>query len=651
MNKQKKLFIGEQPGLKLADDPTPISEEEAKYRTTEMIRCKNDIEYFVEHYYTIIDSRGERIVIKMYPKQRELLLKIKNNDRVTCTASRQSGKSETYSMFCVYQIIFQKNYNILIAGNKGEIAMQILSKIKDAYELIPNWMKPCIKIWNESKVKFDNGVSIKATTTQKNSARGGSYDLCILDEFSFVMPSIQTDFFTSSVPTISARKNSKLIVVSTPNGVGDKFHEIWKDATTNPDTIWTACRIDWWERPDRDEKWKERELQTLGSVEKFEQEYGNRFTVRSGDKLVTDDKILQLKENAEKSDAVMSTLSVNPDDSKNRNTFIQFFPYEKDHTYVMSLDCAEGTGQDASVSYILDITRTDDIRLSAKYASTKAIPEEFATTAYHLWLRYGRPKIMLESNACGMAVIEAFKNLSRNPNLKEPFDMFSIVNYNRPAGHTGIMSNNQSKSRSMLNLQNIIQSNHYKLILPDDDLYRELPFCEKRAGSGNVTYKALKGHHDDHILALNWGLFILSPELIEKHFAVKYAIDDDTKQKYPVLILPMDEDIDEYERAHKNSEDGDMSAQEAMELAAKWRMLGDNERASFILQMVYERETEDTGGSWGRNPYQIEQSLFSDSFRKKFFGGKYSDGYFRPPVSDPSDYWDDSGGAVCGWVM
>ena len=181
MLKQKKLYIGEQPGLKLADDPTPITEEEARYRAEEMIRCKNDINYFVEKYYTIINERGDKVIIKMYPKQRELLNKIKDHNRVVVLAARQVGKSETYSMFCVYQILFQKNYNILIAGNKEEIANTILSKIKDAYELIPNWMKPSIKTWNESKIKFDNGVMIKSSPTARNSARGGSYDLCILD--------------------------------------------------------------------------------------------------------------------------------------------------------------------------------------------------------------------------------------------------------------------------------------------------------------------------------------------------------------------------------------------------------------------------------------------------------------------------------------
>ena len=644
----KKDHIGSQPGLKLANTTDIVDEKTAMWRAQEIKKCFDSIDYFAEHYFTIINEEGNIVPIKLYKKQSELIHKFQKHNNVIVCSPRQVGKSVSYSIYFCYQILFQKNFSILIAANKAKSAKGVLKKIKDAYEQIPNWMKPGIMEWNKQSITFDNGVKIEAEATSDSTGRSGTNDIICLDEFSFVRPSIQESFWESVVPTISSKKKAKLFVVSTPNGVGDKYHELWKEASSGQNTVWIAHKINWWEVPGRDEAWHQRELQRLGSQAAFDKEYGCLFTQSDSDKLITDTKVIELKENVKNANITASTLPVDPSNPNDRTSFIQFFPYEKDHTYVMSTDCAEGTGQDASVDYIFDITHTDDIRLAAKYASSKVIPEQFATITYHLWIRYGQPKMMIESNSCGLALIEALKNLSRNKDLKVPFNMFSIVNYNRPAGHTGIMSNNQSKSKSMLNLQNIVQSNHYKLILPDDDLYRELPFCEKRSGSGNVTYKALKGHHDDHVLALNWGLFILSPELIEKHFTVEYAIDEDTKQKYPVLVLPLGEDIESYKNSHKTV--NDMTVEEAMELASKWRMLGDEARASFILQMVYERETEDTGGNWGRNPYQLDQSMFSEGFRKKFFEGKYSDGYFKPPVSDPNND-DDFDGCLCGWVM
>lgn len=655
---KKRTHLGDQEGLKLSDDSTPITEEEAKYRTEEMRRCWNDLDYFVEHYYTIIAQNGEKQIIKMFPKQRELLHKIRDNTRVICLAARQTGKSETYSMFCVYQILTQRNYKILIAGNKGEIAREILGKIKDAYELVPNWMKPNIKTWNESKIVFDNGVTIKACTVSKQTARGNTCDLTILDEFSFIHPSTQTLFYTAISPGLSARKNSRLVIVSTPNGTGDLYHKIWTDATKNPDTIWVGHRIDWWERPDRDEEWHKQQLQTLGSEEAFQQEFGNSFNVQAGDKLVTDERILKLKEIAEKSDAVKMFLPIDPNRTNSKQTYTQYFEYNQGHTYVMGVDSAEGTGRDASIIYIMDITRTDNIQLVAKFESSKTIPSEFAYCIYRLYLKYHNPKIMLECNAVGMAVIEALRNISNNKDILsnprrslERFNMLDIVNYNRPAGHTGIMANNSSKSISLIHLQSLIQSEHYKLILPDDALFRELPFCEKRSGNGNTTYRASKDHHDDHIMALNWALFITSRELVDKFYSVEYATDPETKQLYPVTILPLGTDIDEYNRAKRCSE---LSPDEAIKLAMKWSRLGDRERASYIMNTIFARETEDTYGEWGHNPYEIDQSLYSDSFKKKFFTGKYSsenrdDGYFKPPVSDPNFLYTDN--IPFGWAF
>ena len=646
---KKREHLGSQPGLKLANVTDCVDEKTALWRAEEAKKCFDSIDYFAERYFTIIDLEGNITPIHLYKKQSELLHKFQKYNNVVCKSPRQTGKSTSYSIYFCHQICFKKNFSMLIAANKAKSAIGILTKIKDAYEQIPNWLKPGIVEWNKQSITFDNGVKVTAEATSASTGRSGTNDIICLDEFAFLLPSIQEAFWESVVPTISSKgSKAKLFVISTPNGVGDKFHEIWKEATSGKPTTWVAHQIDWWEVPGRDEEWHQRELQRLGSQAAFDKEYGCLFTQSDSDKLITDDRVVKLKESAENSDAIVSILPLNPKNPEDKLTYTRYFEYEEDHTYVAGIDCAEGTGQDASVMYIFDITHTDSIKLAAKFDSTKTIPEEFANVIYRLWYKYGKPKIMIETNACGLAVLEALKNLSRTQNDKLRFELNSIVKYNRPAGHTGINSNNQSKSKSMLNLQNLVQSNRYGFILPDDELFRELPFCEKRSGSGNVTYKALKGHHDDHILALVWGLFILSQELIEKHFTVEYAIDEDTKQKYPVLVLPQGEDIEAYKSEHK---DGiNMGVEEAIELAAKWRMLGDEARASFILQMVYDRETEDTGGNWGRNPYQIDQTLFSDRFRKKFFDGKYSDGYFRQPVSDPNDdYIEDNYGF--GWIM
>lgn len=648
MLKQRKLHLGDQEGLKLYDDGTPISKEEFACRMNELARCKNDIDYFLETYYRIVNPVGEKVVIKMFPKQRDLLHKIMDNNRIVTCCSRQTGKTETYSMFCVYQILFQKNYKILIAGNKGEIAREILTKIKDAYELIPNWMKPSIKTWNESKIVFTNGVVIKCTTTGPNSARGNTCDLTILDEFSFVLPSIQQSFFTAITPILASRPLSKLLVVSTPNGTGDLFHSIWIDATTNKKSVWTACRIDWWERPDRDEKWKELQIKTLGSQEKFDQEFGNRFTVAAGNKLVSDDKILRLEENFKKSGVEGVQRRVERDRLDCKYKFTEYFPYEKGRTYVGSADVAEGTGKDSSVFYIFDITEGNKVRMCAKFSSSKIITSKFAYVIYHMSQQYGKPWLFIESNSIGTAVIDAL--------TKTLFRYEKIVT-NRKDGRPGLFSHVQNKGRACLNAQEIIQSDRYELLIPDQDVFRELSSFEKVSTSQHTVYKAKGDAHDDHVMALIWGLLSLSEEFLRRYYTVEFRIDEDTKTKIPTLVIEQDDDAEDARAAIERAKNGNkLSEEEKFRLAGKWRMLGDDARADYILSTIYEEQFDETGGIWGNNPYQIDVSKFSEGL----FGDRYKgmgrkddfdyDSTFVMDSADASEYGIDDGGDDVGWL-
>lgn len=83
------------------------------------------------------------------------------------------------------------------------------------------------------------------------------------------------EFWSSVIPTISSGKKSKILLVSTPQGVGNKFYEIYSQAEQNLNPPWKAERIDWWEVPGRDQAWKETMIAALGSEEKFLQEFNN----------------------------------------------------------------------------------------------------------------------------------------------------------------------------------------------------------------------------------------------------------------------------------------------------------------------------------------------------------------------------------------
>ena len=102
--------------------------------------------------------------------------------------------------------------------------------------------------------------------------------------FGFLKQSCESEFLQSVFPVVSSSKTSKVIIVSTPNGMGNEFYRIWNRAQLkindeeDKNLRWHTVKIDWWEVPGRDEKWKKQQLETFnGDEQRFLQEYRKFF--------------------------------------------------------------------------------------------------------------------------------------------------------------------------------------------------------------------------------------------------------------------------------------------------------------------------------------------------------------------------------------
>lgn len=179
------------------------------------------------------------------------------------------------SAFLLWYAIFVPNKTILIAANKNDNAMEIIGRIQYAYEYLPMWIKPGVKDdgWNKHECKFDNDSRIVSTATSETSGRGMSISLLYLDEFAFVKPSVQEEFWTSILPTLST--GGAAIITSTPNGAVDKFSSIWRAANMDNSTdglTFKPFQVAWDEPPGRDETFKRNMIALLGET-KWRQEY------------------------------------------------------------------------------------------------------------------------------------------------------------------------------------------------------------------------------------------------------------------------------------------------------------------------------------------------------------------------------------------
>ena len=108
-------------------------------------------------------------------------------------------------------------------------ARDILGRLQLAYENLPKWLQQGVVSWNKGSVDLENGSRVVASSTSSSAVRGGSYNMIFLDEFAFVPTNVAEDFFSSVYPTISSGKSTKVIIVSTPNGM-NLFYKLWVDA-------------------------------------------------------------------------------------------------------------------------------------------------------------------------------------------------------------------------------------------------------------------------------------------------------------------------------------------------------------------------------------------------------------------------------------
>jgi hypothetical protein len=85
-----------------------------------------------------------------------------------------SHNSTIIAMYLLWFGMFNFDKTILVASNKNTNAMEIMARIKYAYEELPMWLKPGVNYYTKHSMEFDNGSKIISQATTANTGRGMS---------------------------------------------------------------------------------------------------------------------------------------------------------------------------------------------------------------------------------------------------------------------------------------------------------------------------------------------------------------------------------------------------------------------------------------------------------------------------------------------
>ena len=351
-------------------------------------------------------------------------------------ASRQTGKTTMMTIYALWIACFQDDQRILIVANKEQTAISIFSRVRLAYENLPNYLKPGVIEYGKTSMKLANGSSIGISTTSSDAGRGESVNVLILDELAFIPNNLVEEFWKSVYPIISSSTKSKIFVASTPNGSGNLFHTLYTEAEKGANN-WKSEKILWHEVPGRDEKWKQETIKSIGSEEAFAQEFDCKF-LDTGDSFI--DEIFFEK---------LLAKATEPTYVFDDGCYKVWEEPDKDHLYTIGVDVAEGVGQNFSVIQVLDITNLQDIKQVAEYASNEISPFEFTTKVRDICYHWGAPPVLIERNNCGSQVVD---------NLYHQYNYRSIVNWSPKVGQVkydrlGVYAHTNTKYKGITNMR------------------------------------------------------------------------------------------------------------------------------------------------------------------------------------------------------
>lgn len=142
--------------------------EMTKAQMEEWIKCSQDVFTFA-NYFNIIAEDGMH-PIKLRPYQERLLrffdadVPDKNNRIVMI--GRQTGKTTLATLYLTWLALFKSDKTIAILANKEEQALEIMSRIRDAYVKLPLWLQQGINPMKggfaKGTIGLDNGTDRKS---------------------------------------------------------------------------------------------------------------------------------------------------------------------------------------------------------------------------------------------------------------------------------------------------------------------------------------------------------------------------------------------------------------------------------------------------------------------------------------------------------
>jgi hypothetical protein len=467
----------------------------------EIVRSGKEPIYFINNYAKISHPMKGLIPFRTYPFQDELLLNFNDHRFNVILKARQLGISTITAAYVAWMMMFHRDKNILVMATKFGTAANLVKKVKQIIRHLPSWMMVAtISVDNRTSFELSNGSQIKASSTSSDAGRSEALSLLVIDEAAHVEG--LDELWTGLYPTLST--GGRCIALSTPNGVGNWFHQAYVDASSGANDFFPTS-LPWHVHPERDKEWFEKETKNM-SRRQIAQELECNFNM-SGETVFNPEDLVEM----ESSQVLQPEYRTGFD----RNLWI-WETCKPEHSYLMVADVSRGDGRDFSAFHIIDLNTLTQV---AEYQGKISI-EMYAELLISTGREYNECMVVVENNNIGFAVLEKLSEKGY-PNIyhsvkstHEYIDSYEAES--RSNAVAGFTTSSKTRPLIIAKLEEFIRN---KLItVRSDRTLQEM----KTFVWNNGRAEAMRSYNDDLIMSLAIACWVRDTALVVNQKDLEY---------------------------------------------------------------------------------------------------------------------------------
>lgn len=382
----------------IGDDPDKIAEE--------ITKCHEDFFYFCQKYVKIGHPIKGIIPFILFKYQKRVIREYEMRRFNVIRKFRQGGLTTVTVIWLLWRAMFRENETLLLVSKtdrEGIVAGEIASFV---IQHLPTWLKPTFTSESKHELHFKDTES-KLLFSGPSAARGRSITYLVIDEAAFVQG--MERHWAALFPTVATGGNC--IAISTVNGTGNWYHEIYKSAEEGK-SFWHIINLQYDEHPDYNgDDWAAQMLAQLGP-RRFRQEILGDF-LGSGNTFFPAEIINKICLEA---DRVIPERKLYPDwqntgedESGARGALWIFKEPDRTREYIIGVDAAEGIGEigDNSCIQVIDLLTLEQV---AEFYSQECHLDNLAKVVERLGIFYNEALIVIENMGPGVAIVSKLQN-------------------------------------------------------------------------------------------------------------------------------------------------------------------------------------------------------------------------------------------------